>query len=66
MAGSGYEGTAIGRADAKAMKVRASVEVEKYITIDKKSERERKRAKESEEGRKLKVGFIKRREETKG
>ena len=44
VAGSGYEGTAIGRADAKVMKVRASAEVEKCMTVDKKGERGRKRA----------------------
>ena len=64
--GSGYEGIVAGRADAKAMTVRASAEVEKCMTVDKKGERGRKRAKEGEEGRKPKVGFMKGREETKG
>jgi hypothetical protein len=41
--GSGYEGTAAGRADAKAMTVRASAEVEKCMTVTKKGERRRGR-----------------------
>ena len=50
--GSRYEGTAIGRADAKAMKVRASAEVEKCMTVTKKGERGRGRT----DGRLVKVG----------
>lgn len=43
MAGGGYEGIVAGRADAKAMKVRASAEVEKCMTVGKKGERGRGR-----------------------
>lgn len=57
--GGGYEGIVAGRADAKAMKVRASVEVEKCITIGKKGERGRGRTE-------ARSRIYKGREETKG
>ena len=59
VAGSGYEGTAVGRADAKAMTVRARVEVEKCMTIAEKGGRGRGRT----EGR---SSIYEGREETEG
>jgi hypothetical protein len=59
VAESGYEVTAAGRADAKAITVRASAEVEKYITVAKKGERGRGRTE-------VKSGSREGRKETKG
>ena len=57
--GSGYEGMVAGRADAKAIAVRASAEVEKCMTIDKKGERGRGRTE-------ARSSIYEGREETKG
>ena len=57
--GSGYEGIVAGRADAKAIAVRASAEVEKCMTMDKKGERGRGRTE-------AKSSIYEGREETKG
>jgi hypothetical protein len=58
--GSGYEGTAAGRADAKAMTIRARAEVEKCMTVAKKGERGRGRTEGRSsiyEGRKEREGW---------
>ena len=59
MVGSGYKGIVVGRADTKAITVRASAEVEKCITIGKKGERGRGRTE-------ARSRIYKGREETKG
>ena len=53
--GSGYEGIAAGRADAKAMTARARAEVEKCMTVAEKGGRGRGRT----EGQKAEVVFMK-------